>query len=396
MTPTPITVSAPGIVCALGDESGMVLAGLLAGSQAGMRPAPALLSGRAATVGAVTVPLPAVPAALADYACRNNQLIVAAYAQIRDQVEAVKSRYGTHRIGVIIGTSTSGIAAGERAVAHLRAHGKLPDDYRYAQQEIGTAAGFLARLAGLDGLAYTVSAACASSAKVFAAARRMLHAGMLDACIVGGSDSLCGLTLNGFDALESISSGICNPFSRNRDGISIGEGAALFVLHREAGEVQLLGTGESSDAYHLSAPHPEGIGAEQAMRAALAQAGLAADEIGYLNLHGTGTPANDVMESKAIGRVFGDGIPCSSTKPLIGHALGAAGALEAAFCWLVLSDLNPARVLPVHRWDGVIDNELAPLRLVDAQTRLASSITMSNSFAFGGSNAAIILGRQRD
>ncbi|HED18842.1 MAG TPA: beta-ketoacyl-[acyl-carrier-protein] synthase family protein [Gammaproteobacteria bacterium] len=392
MSGSSITITGMGIICALGDKPREILDGLLTGNQDGMRESTGLVRDRTTFVGQVTVPLPDVPERLSDYRCRNNRFIVAAYNQISDDIELAKSRYGSDRVGIVIGTSTSGIAEGEKAVTHRLHCDTLPQGYNYKQQEMGTAAEFLAYLAGLSGIAYTVSTACASSSKVFASAKRLIEAGIIDACVVGGSDSLCGLTLNGFDALESVSENICNPFSQNRDGISIGEGAALFLLQKGAGEILLLGTGESSDAYHMSAPHPDGKGAETAIRGALADAGLRPEDIGYVNLHGTGTRKNDLMESKAINRIFGQSVPCSSTKSLVGHTLGAAGAIEIGFCWLTLFSWNRQQLLPLHRWDGIRDKELSPITLIGERTRLERSIVMSNSFAFGGSNASVIIG----
>jgi 3-oxoacyl-[acyl-carrier-protein] synthase-1 len=218
--------------------------------------------------------------------------------------------------------------------------------------------------------------------------------------ISGAADSLCGLTANGFTSLGALSEGITNPCSRNRDGLTLGEGAALFVVTGDPGGVQLLGVGESSEAHHISAPDPEGNGAEAAMRMALTDAGLAPGEIAYLNLHGTGTPQNDPMECAAVSRVFGNELPCSSTKALVGHALGAAGALEAAFCWLVLAARSRGSLaLPPHVFDGERDPELAPIRLVGMSETVragASPRVMTNSFGFGGSNCTLVLGADGD
>jgi len=253
---------------------------------------------------------------------------------------------------------------------------------------------FLARYLGLRGPAYTVSTACTSSAKAFASARGLLRHDLCDAVLVGGVDSLCRLTINGFTALESTTTALSNPMSRNRCGINIGEGAALFLLTRDEAAVELLGIGESSDAHHISAPHPAGSGAEAAMRAALADAGLPASAVDYLNLHATATPRNDEMESRAVARVFPQGVAASGTKPLTGHTLGAAGATELAFCWLALRDGR----LPPHLWDGVVDPELPRLDLIGGERHFARTrgrVCMSNSFAFGGSNASLLIGDAR-
>jgi 3-oxoacyl-[acyl-carrier-protein] synthase-1 len=311
-------------------------------------------------------------------------------------VEDAKSRYGRDRIAVILGTSTSGIGDGEDALMDFRRNGAWPPRFDYRMQETGSLAEFAARSLDLAGPAYTVATACSSSAKVFASARRLIRAGLVDAAVVGGADTLCRMTLNGFASLEALSKGRCNPFSAHRDGITIGEGAAAFLLDREPGPVRLLGLGETSDAHHATAPDPEGRGAGQAMREALEDAELAPEAIVYVNLHGTATPLNDAMEAKAIADLFGSLTPCSSTKAMTGHMLGAAGGCEAAFLWLTLNpETNPDGLLPPHLWDGVPDPALPALNLVGRGTRFPRSATtamLSNSFGFGGSNMALILG----
>jgi 3-oxoacyl-[acyl-carrier-protein] synthase-1 len=269
----------------------------------------------------------------------------------------------------------------------------MPAGYHYRQQEIGTAAEFAARYLKLTGLRYTISTACSSSAKAFGSAWRLLETDRCDAAVVGGVDSLCKLTLNGFDSLESLAPDLCNPFSAHRRGINIGEGACVFVLSKRPSAIRLCGVGESSDGYHISAPDPSGRGAEAAIRAALEQAGAAPEAVGYVNLHGTATPKNDEMESEVVARIFGVDVPCSSTKPLIGHTLGAAGAQELGLCWLALAEENAARRLPPHRWDGARDPKLPPINLAGEDARWEHDLMVSNSFAFGGSNAAVAIGR---
>ena len=325
--------------------------------------------------------------------CRNNGLLLLAAGQIEDAVSATLERVGPARIGIVVGTSTSGIAEGEAAIAALLRDGSLPARFHYAQQEIGTAAPFLARCLGITGPAYTVSTACTSSAKAIISARNLLRLGLCDAVLAGGVDSLCRLTVNGFTVLESTTPDLSNPMSRNRRGINIGEGAALMLLTREHAAVELLGAGESSDAHHISAPDPAGRGAEIAMHAALADAGLAPEAVDYVNLHATATPKNDEMESRVMSRVFPRGVACSGTKPLTGHTLGAAGATEAAFCWLAIG--GDGR-MPPHVWDGEADPDLPRLALAARGERFAPGrgrVCLSNSFAFGGSNACLVLGR---
>ena len=387
---TPCYVQALGIVSPLGAGVEATRTALFAGDASGMKVEDGWLPGARACVGRVLSPLPELPAALAEFDCRNNRLLAAAGAQIRAQVDALAERHGRARIALVIGTSTSGIASGEEAMdAKVRA-GAFPPGFDYRQQEIGTTGPVAARLLGAGGLAYTVSTACTSGAKALAAARRLLALGLCDAAIAGGVDTLCRLTVGGFTALASTSDERCNPMSRNRRGINIGEGAALFVLTREPGAVALVGCGESSDAHHLSAPDPQGAGAEAAMRAALADAGAQPGGIDYVNLHATATPKNDEMESRVMARLFPPATAASGTKPLTGHALGAAGALEAAFCWLTLTGDG---LLPPHLWDGEADPALPALHLAGPGERAArgkARLAMSNSFAFGGSNASLI------
>ena len=378
-----------GIINALGTGAASVREGLLAGSRAGMLKRDDFIKGRGVHVGTVCGELPALGAVHALYESRNNRLLAAALAQIRPQVDAALARHGAARVGAVIGTSTSGIAEGERAILSLEQQGRFPAGYDYRQQEISSPSEYLRQALGLKGPCWTVSTACTSSAKAFSSARRLITLGRCDAVLVGGADSLCRLTLNGFGALESLSQGLCNPSSKNRDGINIGEGAALFLMSAEPGPAALLGLGESSDAFHISGPDPEGKGAEIALRQALAQAGVA--EVDYLNLHGTATVQNDLMENAVVARVLGS-VPCSSTKPLVGHTLGAAGATEAAFCWMLLAGA-PNPVLPPHLWDGVRDPALAPLNFCPVGYAPGPcKVVASNSFAFGGNNACLVLG----
>jgi 3-oxoacyl-[acyl-carrier-protein] synthase-1 len=382
-----------GVVSPLGTGKDEVLANLLAGDCAGMVPFDGLLRHRRTTIGRARAGLTPVKHELAELDCRNNRLLEGALDGIRGVVAELREELGPSRIAVVLGTSTSGIAAGEEAAATLAREGRMPSHYHYRQQEMGTAAEFAARSLDLSGPRYTISTACSSSAKAFASVSRLLDAGWCDAAIVGGVDSLCELTLNGFDALESLAPDRCNPFSVNRRGINIGEGACVFAVSRRPSPMRLCGIGESSDGYHISAPDPNGRGAEMAIRAALADAGVSPDDVGYVNLHGTGTSKNDELEGGVSARVFGLDVPCSSTKSQMGHALGAAGAQELGLCWLLLSEANIARRLPPHVWDGVRDASLPPINLVGAGAHWERDVFVSNSFAFGGSNVAIAIGR---
>ncbi len=389
-----------GLLCALGNGKQAVADALFAGDASGMQQHSGWLTEGSLTLGAVSAELPAMPAGMQAAHSRNNQLLLAAALQIEDSIREAISRFGPSRVAVLIGTSTSGIDEASQSIGHFVEHGTMPADYHYAQQEIAAPAQFLSDWLGLTGPSYCLSTACTSSARALLSAHRLLQQGLCDAVLCGGADSLCGLTINGFNALEAVSRERCNPFSCNRNGINIGEGAALFLLTREpltaqSAAIALLGGGASSDAYHISAPEPQGLGAQQAMQQALRSADVAAEEIDYLNLHGTATAHNDAMESHAVQALFPNGVPCSSTKPLSGHTLGAAGALEAAFCWLSLSTYNRNNLLPPHLWDGEADPELPTLQLTAVGSALArrkQRRLMSNSFAFGGNNLSLIIG----
>jgi 3-oxoacyl-[acyl-carrier-protein] synthase I len=391
-------LNALGVICALGRDKPEVARKLFAGDCSGMCRESAWVPQRELPVAAVPGELAPIPAELAEHSTRNNQLLLEAALQIRDDIEQAIQTYGRERIGVVLGTSTSGIDEASRGLAHYIREQHFPAEYDYRQQELGAPANFLAEWLQLSGPAYVISTACTSSARALMSAQRLLDLGLCDAVLCGGVDSLCKLTLNGFSSLEAISDERCNPFSANRNGINIGEAAVLFMMSKQPGAgpaIALLGAGASSDAHHISAPEPSGRGALQAMRKALSRAQLQAAQINYLNLHGTATQHNDAMESLAVAALFAEGVACSSTKPLTGHTLGAAGALEAAFCWLSLSADNHEHALPPHVWDGAADPALPALNWVTASTRLSSiapRYLMSNSFAFGGNNVSLIIG----
>jgi len=334
---------------------------------------------------------------LAEFDCRNNRLAQLGMEQdgFADAVRAAVTKYGADRVGVLMGTSTSGILQTELAYRRRDpVTGALPDDFVYAKtQNTFSVADFTRSYFDLSGPAVAISSACSSSAKVFGSARRMIETGLIDAAIVGGVDSLCLTTLYGFNSLGLLSQQACRPYDAERDGISIGEAAAFALLERvpvNLGEnaVLLLGIGESSDAYHMSSPHPEGLGAKMAMESALKMAGLEAADIDYINLHGTATQTNDSAESKAINAVFGSYTPCSSTKGATGHTLGAAGGIEAVICALALQNnllpggLNTHEVDPALGVNYLLQNEERPITYV-----------LSNSFGFGGTNCSLIFGR---
>jgi 3-oxoacyl-[acyl-carrier-protein] synthase-1 len=384
-----------GIVCALGDSHRAIKARLFERAESGVAMTDAWSAGRTLPLGCVDAALPAMDAWPIQHRSRNNQLALAALAQIRPAVDAAIARFGADRVGVVIGTSTSGIAGTETALRQYAADQTLPADFHYGQQEMGSPAAMLSIELGVGGPAYVHSSACSSSAKALASAARFLNMGLCDAVICGGVDSMCAFTVAGFSALESVSAVQCNPLSSNRNGINIGEGAALFLMTREPAAVALCGWGESSDGHHMSAPDPAGGGARLSIAQALQRAGIDASQIDYINMHGTATVQNDAMESRVIHDIFGADVPVSSTKPFTGHTLGAAAAIEAALCWLAMQDDNAEGKLPPHLWDGEQDETIPALNVVKPGTSLQRPLrwALSNSFAFGGSNATLVFGR---
>jgi 3-oxoacyl-[acyl-carrier-protein] synthase-1 len=383
-----------GLLCALGNHKAEILPRLLAGDRSGLVSSTEF-SKEAVIVGQINAPLPEIPAHYSVYQCRNNQLLLAALNQIRSTVETMLTRFGKDRIGVVLGTSTSGVRNTELALAYQSNNGGLPDGFHYKQQQMGAGADFLAAYLGITGVAYTISTACSSSGKAFASARRLIDLGVCDAVIVGGADSLCSLTIQGFASLASLSKGLCKPFGLNRDGINIGEAVSLFVLSKEPSNIALLGIGTTSDAYHFSAPNPEGTAVMVAMQNALDDAGKKPTDIDYLNLHGTATLLNDAMESKAVHQLFGAELAASSSKGMTGHTLGAAAALELGFCWLLLDRNDALGKLIPNCNDDAVDHNLPALNLVTKGDYLQREIKVcqSNSFAFGGNNLSLIIAK---
>jgi 3-oxoacyl-[acyl-carrier-protein] synthase-1 len=384
-----------GIVCPLGATHSEIKARLFERAESGVLPTDAWSPGRVLPLGSVYMELPSMQAWPLAQRSRNNQLALAALAQIRPAVDQAIARFGAARVGVVLGTSTSGIAGTELALSQYVADGGLPAEFHYGQQEMGSPAVMLALELGISGPAYVHSSACSSSAKAMASAARLLKMGLCDAVITGGVDTLCAFTIAGFSALESVSTELCKPLSANRKGINIGEGAALFLMSNEPASVALCGWGESSDGHHMSAPDPAGGGARLSITQALRKAGIAASQIDYINLHGTATIQNDAMESRVVHDIFGATTALSSTKPFTGHTLGAAAAIEAAICWLAMQDDNQNGYFPPHLWDGVSDPTLPSLKVAEPGSSLGRPIqwALSNSFAFGGSNATLVFGR---
>lgn len=334
-----------------------------------------------------------LPDALASWESRNNRLAWLALQQdgLREAVADAVSRHGAERVALVLGTSTSSIGETEAAYTQLD-EGAFPAAFARARVHTPhSLAGFVQEACGLRGPCMTVATACSSSAKVFAQAARLVHAGLADAALVGGVDTLCGSVLFGFNSLGLVSSGPARPFDVARDGLSLGEAGGYALLERatsEDGSPRLLGYGESSDAHHMSAPHPEGLGALQAMRQALARAGVEADEVDHLNLHGTATPANDAVEARAVAELFGGHLHASSTKGWTGHTLGAAGIVESVFALIALED----GLLPGILNSTTLDPVCGPqIRLQNAHAQVRH--VMNNSFGFGGNNCSLLFGR---
>jgi 3-oxoacyl-[acyl-carrier-protein] synthase-1 len=391
----PLAVSAYTLVTALGSGRAATLAAL-EGSRSGLARRDFETAALGSFTGIVDAAGHAVlPPALARWDCRNQRLAELGLGAdgFADRVAETAARCGPRRVGVFMGTSTSGILQTELAYRERDAAGALPPWLHYeTTHDTASLARYVQARLGLAGPAFTVSTACSSSAKVFADAARFIAAGLIDAAVVGGVDSLCLTTLYGFRSLELVSHDVCRPWDAERAGLSLGEGAAFALLEAAPRTMHalLLGTGESSDGHHMSAPHPEGAGAVLAMRAALADAGVEPQRIDYLNLHGTATPGNDAAEDRAVSAVFGPGVACSSTKGFTGHTLGAAGAVEAAITMLALEHgLLPATLHLRQRDPALV---LEPLR---APQRRRIEVAASNSFGFGGSNASLVFGAAR-
>lgn len=340
-------------------------------------------------VGAVPGELPALEGAHAPYDCRLARIGMMAFAEVRERVERAVARWGAERVAIVLGTSTGGLEETEQAFFAWLESGVIPARYDYQRQHNFAAFGdLLAELAGARGPAYVVSTACSSSGKVAASAMRLMEAGLADAVLVGGIDSLTRMTIQGFHSLGILSSRACRPFGLDRDGINIGEGAAFFLMEREGDSpVAVLGVGESADAYRMSSPEPTGRGARESMERALAQAGLTPADVDHINAHGTATKLNDAAEALAIEALFGDRVPVSSTKGYTGHLLGAAGGTEVVFAiHAILSGRLPATL-----GCDPLDPEVR-IQVQREGARGEHRRVLSNSFAFGGSNVSVLIG----
>lgn len=330
--------------------------------------------------------LPALRVEDKEFDSKNNRLAFSVLQKIRSTISQFEAKYSKDRLGIVCATSTTGMESFEKAMRESNKD-MSQSSYNFRLQEMGNLSDFVKSTLGWQGPAYTVSTACSSGVKIFAEAKRLLDADLCDVVLLVAADTFCELTINGFNSLEATSKQVCNPFSQNRDGINIGEAGAAFILSKEESSFRLAGVGESSDAFHISSPQPEGLYAQLAIEQALNMANLKPTDIAYLNLHGTATKKNDSMEATLVNSMFPDSLKVSSTKAFVGHCLGAAGAIELVFCLTALEE----GLCPVHLNDREWDPEMPKLNFVVDRTELKSSFVMSNSFAFGGSNASMIV-----
>ena len=383
----PLPITGYSVLSALGSTRQQHL-DMLASGRTGLGPSPFPLPFCTA-VGAVREELPELPVALSAWSTRLSRMLALLAGQLEEPLRRARARWQPERIGILLGTSTAGAESTERAYREFVRVGSFPHGYDFLRQHtFGAPLHVVAELTGARGPAWMISTACTSGAKPLASAWRLIHAGILDAAIVGGADTLCTMTLHGFQSLQALDQAPCRPFQQDRLGISIGEGGALLLVERDGdGRVQLESVGETSDAYHISAPHPEGLGAESAMRQALQFAGCDPAEIDHVNAHGTGTKLNDTAEAKAISRVFTRRIPVVSTKCYTGHTLAAAGAIEAVFSAMAIEE----GWIPPALGSEPRDPEVG-LHVPTTRTQGSFRRVLSNSFAFGGNNVSVLLG----
>lgn len=395
ISPVAITAYSTVNACGVGNQA---LLQALKNNQSFLTPLTLFEVNFSTVVGEIKQELAKIRPELAAYQSRNAQVALTALNYETDglkaAIEVAKKRYGTNRIGVIIGTSTSGLYETESAYGYLLEHGDMPDDFNFVTRHAYQATGrFLQLELGLTGPCFAISTACSSGAKAIAAGQRLIANGVCDAVLVGGVDTLCRLTLRGFSSLELVSPNPCTPMDKNRTGISIGEAAGLLLLEKMTEENQtcprLLAMGESSDAHHMSHPHPEGLGAVLAMQHALNAAGITANQVDYLNLHATATKINDAVESRAVYSVFANKVPCSGTKGITGHTLGAAGALETIIALMTLEQ----QFIPATTGLAEVDEDCCCQVVAKPLFNQNIQIAMSNSFGFGGNNASIVVAK---
>lgn len=401
-----IYLSKPAVICAAGNSVEELWQSVIKGNQDGIKKVKTATNEEyfAARISDTNL-----EKSTARYDMRIMKIEEAALTQISEDIDFVKNRFGSDRVAVCIGSCDNGTEFSVSGHKKYFLEGKFPEDYSLEIQGADYVATFISEKYGLKGPSNTFSTACSSSASAIIKGAEMLMADLADAVVVGGIDIASDTVLIGFNSLEAVSSEITNPFSKNRHGITLGEAGVFFILTKSPIEdkkiwdrgdrldssssksVQLLGWGESADAYHMTSPDPSGAGAEKAMKRALESAGIKPCDVDYVNMHGTGTKFNDSMEAKAINAVFGDyKVPVSTTKPVTGHTLGAAGALEAAICYSSINNVE----LPQQVWDGEQDSELPELNIVKKgyKSDKKTKICLSNSFAFGGANACLVIG----
>ncbi len=370
-----------GFVCALGTNLQEIIINAKNGDTDGMRNHNVIIDGDNIPFGMTKIET--------KHDMRFCDLLIAATGQIAPALAKLHKTYDTKRLGIVIGASNTAVHDAQQHLSQKLQNGNMPQEFSIKMLELGSPAEYLKSLVGFDGPTFTISTACSSSIKAFDTARDLIRNNVCDAVLCGGIDARCDFALNGFNALEALSHKLTNPMSDNRDGINLGECAALFIMERGQSGIKVMGFGETSDAYHPTAPDPDGFGAIQSMRNAIADANITITDIDYINLHGTGTIANDAMESKAVYTIFGSTPLCASTKPLTGHCLGAAGACSVALSWLML---NNDFIIP-HVYDGKFARDCAPIKLATTQDNKPIKTILCNAFAFGGSNSTIIIGK---
>lgn len=390
MSSTPYPITGIAVCNAIGSNRIEMQKSLFEGTS-GLGPSPITLPFET-VVGAVACELPALPNELQGWSTRATQIAQLLLNDLEPELNRMRERWPSNRIAVLLGTSTGGADTTEVAYKSYLENGALPDNYNlFRQHTFGAILHVVRQLAGVDGPSWMVSTACTSSAKPLADAQRLISSGVIDAAIVGGIDTLCSMTLTGFHSLDALSKTACRPFSSERSGLNIGEGGAFLLVEREGEPIAMLeGVGESSDAYHISAPHPEGMGARLAMERALEEAGCSAVTVDHVNAHGTGTKLNDTSESAAIEAIFGCDVPVVSTKSYTGHMLGAAGATEAAIAVMNISEGFVSASLGADPVDERINVRVNQERLDGPVRRV-----VSNSFAFGGNNISVVIGAPR-
>lgn len=381
----PIFINAYSSVCNIGNNVREMFSNALKQNADFFTVDGSIVKGSSFCFGKINTKLPEINEE--KYNLRCNSILLECCLQIKSDIDRAVEKYGKDRVGIVIGTTNSGVDEYE-----------ISGDIDHSQ--IGNPAGFLHKYLGLNGYYSGVSTACTSGIKAFSTAKKLIENDICDAVIAGGVDALSKMPIFGFNSLEVLSDKRCLPFSKNRNGINIGEGGALFLLEKTRNEngIILSGIGETSDAYHCATPDPDGVQASKAIEAALQNAKLKPDDIDYINLHGTGTVSNDLMEANAVHRIFGNKVAASSTKSLTGHCLGASAAVEAALCCALLDKrINKDNSLLPHNYDGIYDISLPLLSLVEygqsAGTAAGLKNVMCNAFGFGGSNAVIVFGR---